>query len=127
MSVLGEYTHFDYEVMYKYIFPDLPDAEGRKYIAEMETLSSACWHEVLTYPGHHFIPTTCIVPNNDMVIETLIQRENIARAQSEGAKITVHDLNAGYVPLLTVVCREGCGDFDQCCDVELKTVSEFFL
>jgi len=99
---IGDYTHFDHESMYKDIFPDLPDAEGRKYTAEMENHSSACWHEVLTYPGYMFIPTTCVVPDNDMVIATSIQRENIARAQNEGAKIIVHNVEAGHVPLLSM-------------------------
>lgn len=102
MSVQGEYTHFDHEAMYKCIFSDLPDAEGRKYTAEMESHSSAGRHDVLAYPGYMFIPTTCVVPDNDMVIVTSIQKENIARARSEGAKITVHDVKAGHVPLLSM-------------------------
>jgi hypothetical protein len=88
---------------YQYLFPDVPEEEAKKYMPQLENHSTACWHGVITYPGYKYIPTTCVIPENDFIIATAIQKEQVAREEREGAKITVHDLKGvGHVPIISV-------------------------
>jgi pimeloyl-ACP methyl ester carboxylesterase len=88
--------------MYKYILPDIPEEEAKKLCAQLESHSSSCWHEVITYPGYKYIPTTCVIPELDYIIATEKQKAQVAREESEGVKITVHELKGvGHCPLIS--------------------------
>jgi hypothetical protein len=72
-------------------------------MVQLENHSSACWHGVISYQGYKYIPTTCVIPENDFIIATAIQKEQVAREEREGVKITVHDLmGVGHVPIISV-------------------------
>jgi pimeloyl-ACP methyl ester carboxylesterase len=43
----GDYCYLDDEEMYKYIFPDLPEAEAREYTAQLENHSTVSFHGVV--------------------------------------------------------------------------------
>lgn len=91
---------------HKFIFPEFPEEreeEAKNYIAQLKNHSAACWHDVLTYPGYKFIPTTCLIPDMDFIIATEIQKEQVAREEREGVKITTHELKGvGHAPIISV-------------------------
>lgn len=102
-TLKGEYTYMPPGDFYKYLFPELPEEEARRWTAQLENHSTASWHGVLTYPGYKFIPTTCLIPDSDFVIATNIQKEQVAREEREGVKITVHELKGvGHSPIISV-------------------------
>ncbi|KAE9373310.1 alpha/beta-hydrolase [Stipitochalara longipes BDJ] len=99
----GEYTYMPGGEFYKYLFPDLPEEEAKNYTALLENHSSASWHGVVTYPAYKFIPTTCVIPDQDFIIATDIQKGQVAREDAEGVKITVHELKGvGHSPMVSI-------------------------
>jgi pimeloyl-ACP methyl ester carboxylesterase len=103
ISLKGEYTYMPSGDFYKYLFPELPEEEARRYTAKLENHSTASWYGVLTYPGYKFIPTTCLIPDTDFIIATDIQKEQVAREEREGVKITVHELKGvGHCPIVSI-------------------------
>jgi hypothetical protein len=88
---------------YQYLLAELPEEEAKKYTDQLENHSTACWYVVLTYPGYNYTPTTCLIPENDLVIATNIQKDQVAREEKEGVKITVHELQgAGDTPIISI-------------------------
>jgi pimeloyl-ACP methyl ester carboxylesterase len=99
----GEYTYMPPGDFYQYLFPELPEEEARNYTAQLENHSTVCWYGILTYPGYKYIPTTCLIPENDFIIATNIQKEQVAREEREGVKITVHELKGvGHAPIISI-------------------------
>ena len=98
-----EYTYMPGGEFYKYLFPDIPEEEAKRYTALLKNHSSASWHGVITYPAYKFIPTTCIIPELDFVIATNIQKGQVVREEAEGVKIAVHELKGvGHAPMVGV-------------------------
>jgi hypothetical protein len=82
----GEYTNMPPRDFYQYLLAELPEEEAKKYTAQLENHSTACWYASLTYPGYKYIPTTCLIPDTDLIIATNIQKDQVAKEEKEGVK-----------------------------------------